>query len=272
MRILLTGDFDRDEFAATVAEIGRIGEVVRESSLDSAIRQLASDATPVDLIIIAQARPGQYSAASVEVLRRCAPLAPLVALLGSWCDGETRSAAPWPGVTRVPWHQGQSRLVQEVRRLAAGELTVFSQPLTASAEERLLHSTLHRHDAIAGSLAVLSAHREQADWLAAACLSAGMSTVIFRTIPQNAVEGVQVVVWDAGLPGPDLPAICRQMIGRFAGAAVLALLDFPRCDDVRDLRRAGAVAVLAKPLSVSDLTESVRAAAAGRQTFSANTG
>src|SRR5262245_46214259 len=58
-----------------------------------------------DLILLVASRPGRFSAAEVEALHRRAPLARLVALLGTWCEGEVRSGHPWPGVNRIYAHQ-----------------------------------------------------------------------------------------------------------------------------------------------------------------------
>ena len=62
-----------------------------------------------DLIVIAQTFPGQFSHQAVERLRRLAPLARVVGLMGSWCDGEMRTGSPWPAVVRTYWRQWTAR-------------------------------------------------------------------------------------------------------------------------------------------------------------------
>ena len=49
-----------------------------------------------DVIVVAQAFPGQFSHQAIDRLRRLAPLARMVGLMGSWCEGEMRTGSPWP--------------------------------------------------------------------------------------------------------------------------------------------------------------------------------
>src|SRR2546427_7236671 len=68
---------------------------------DSNLRTVEAANAPIAMVLV-QSRPGQISRGSVERLHAAAPLARLVALVGTWCDGELRSGRPWPGVVRVP--------------------------------------------------------------------------------------------------------------------------------------------------------------------------
>ena len=92
--VWMLGDWEQAEFAAAVAYL--------QTSVDLSLTPSANDP---DLILLVASRPGRFSAAEVESLHRRAPLAKLVALLGSWCEGEVRSGHPWPGVTRIYAHQ-----------------------------------------------------------------------------------------------------------------------------------------------------------------------
>ena len=61
--------------------------------------------------------PGQFSCEAIDRIRTRAPLARLVGLLGSWCEGEVRSGQPWPGTIRIYAHQWPGRAEQELKRL-----------------------------------------------------------------------------------------------------------------------------------------------------------
>ena len=67
-------------------------------------------------IVLAQAYPGQFSPVAIDRLRNLAPLARLIAILGSWCEGEPRSGHPLPGVIRIYWHQAAERIRREFPR------------------------------------------------------------------------------------------------------------------------------------------------------------
>ena len=75
-------------------------------------------------------RPGGRSAAAPG------PLARIVGLLGSWCEGEVRSGRPWPGAMRIYWHQWPGRWHAELDRLR-GACPIWGLPLTAGDEDRV---------------------------------------------------------------------------------------------------------------------------------------
>jgi hypothetical protein len=253
VRILLTGDLHRGEFRQAVAETKQSGEIFEIACLASAAEWLRDSLTPVDLTIVAQARPGQFSEAAIEALRRPAPLTPIVALLGTWCEGEMRSGSPWPGVSRVYWHQWPERFRQEITKLAAGEVNAWSQPITATAEERLLSSGKTGRPIFHGLAAVMSDNSEMSDWLAATCRHCGLTTIAMRSAPTGEIAGVDVVLWDAGLPShASIDTLLRAM-RCFPGARIIVLADFPRIDDVERFVQLGALAVVSKPAAMADL-------------------
>src|SRR4051812_34552619 len=90
---------------------------------------LASSGDEPDAFIVAAARPGRFAAEQIEQLHRRAPLARVVALLGSWCEGEVRSGHPWPGGVQIYAHQWQARLPAAIH---------CGQPRTAVEIDRLL--------------------------------------------------------------------------------------------------------------------------------------
>jgi hypothetical protein len=245
VRILLTGDYRRGEFAGLVAEMSQAAEVVQVDDLNAAVDWLQGQA-PVDLVVVAQGRPGQFSHSQLEAIRRTAPLAPIVALLGSWCEGETRSGSPWAGVTRVYWHQWRERFRPEIARLSRGEPGAWTQPLTATAEERLLWSGTAKHGNDHRLVAVVSDNCEIRDWLTAACQRRGTSTITLCRAPAGRIKGVSRLLWDAGLPSPHAIEAFRVGLPQFPGSQAVVLADFPRDDDVRSFLAAGAAAVFDK--------------------------
>ena len=256
MRILLTGDYDRDEFARAIAEMREAGDLTPIASLESAAEWLAANPS-VRLTVVAQARPGQFSAVAIERLRAAAPLTPIVALLGSWCEGEMRSGSPWPGVPRVYWHQWPARFSQEAPRLAHRNASSWTEPPTATPEERLLATARRRHGDLNGIAVVISPKCETGDWLRAACLQLGLSAISMRQPPAESTNGIDMVLCDVGLPWQESISEIGAASKSFPGAAILALADFPRSEDVCRLLDAGAAAVLSKPLDFADLRAAI---------------
>lgn len=277
--VLMLGDWQGAEFAPAAALTRSLCRVAELASPQDAARWLAGGGSPdlllPDLIAIALSYPGQFSAEDIDALRSHAPLTPLVAITGAWCDGELRSGTPWPGVVRVAWHQWAERFPLEAATLAAGRSSAWTLPSTATAEERLLFSdgaadVAGHSPHWTGLVAIVSDHRETADWLMGLCRARGWPAVCmpcWQAAPNSvgaggqmitpalpiALEGVGLVVWDVGPVGSETLAVWECMAPLFQEAPVLALAGFPRPDDVRRLMAMGLAAVMSKPLSTREL-------------------
>jgi hypothetical protein len=206
MNILLVDEFERSEFHQARESLAAGGNLLRAGGMAHAAAIVEEQPCPPELIVLAHAFPLQYSHAEIDRLRRLAPLSRIVALLGSWCEGETRSGSPAPGVIRVYWHQWAERSGRELARLARGEPSAWSLPVTATEEERLLSQSARptgtgsffgpfyrdlparmtaekcacplpacesMRNHVEGLIAVESRCNEMADWLSAACRERG---------------------------------------------------------------------------------------------------
>src|SRR5208283_5844085 len=97
-------------------------------------------------IVLLQACPDQFFAAAIDRLRRRSPLARIIAILGSWCEGESRSGRPLPGMIRMDWHQAAVRIRREFPHWSHADGSLWRLPATATDEEHLLasiHTPLH---------------------------------------------------------------------------------------------------------------------------------
>ena len=115
----------RREFREACAAMRAQRPVIEVPGVDAACEILAGSDDVFDVIVVAEDRPGQYSEETIDRLRRLAPLARVVGLLGSWCEGESRTGRPWPASIRVYWHQWLPRfgrlLVSPVAGLSGGD-------------------------------------------------------------------------------------------------------------------------------------------------------
>jgi CheY-like chemotaxis protein len=282
LSILLLGDAGRPEFRDVRACLGKWGIVVEFAGADSAVSAVAEDRILPDVMVVAQAFPGQFSHEAIDRLRRSAPLAQVVGLLGSWCEGETRSGLPWPAAARVYWHQWPARCDRQLRRLATGRSCSWALPLTATEEERLLADATESLCATAwnkqcrfgstrsaplvpssGTLvAIHSSSHEMAAWLSAACRRRGFVTIWQCNAAFDVIEGASAGVFDGtDLGDEEYDRLCR-FVRALRPAPVVALLSFPRIADHRRALAAGASAVLSKPLKIEDLLEPLDASTA----------
>lgn len=250
--ILLVGSTERSEFRDARAVLDESGRVVAAPDVPSALALLAEGRIAPEVIVVAQAYPGQFSHAAVDRMRRLAPLARVLGLLGSWCEGETRTGQPWPAAIRVYWHQWETLVRRELARLGEGTPSTWSLPITASEEERLLFAQEqpgHRE----GLIVVSTPEFEMQDWLRAACARRGYSSVWLLPQHPAPVESATAAIFDGDDCRGDEAESLARLAAALAPTPVLALLDFPRIDDHHRALAAGARAVLSKPFAVEDL-------------------
>ncbi len=264
--ILLLGNMDCTEFRAARQCMDRWATVHQALSVEAAAIMLTEGRIVPDVIVVAQAFPGQFSHQAVDRLRRLAPVARWIGLMGSWCEGEMRTGLPWPGVVRIYWHQWAARCDWEFRRMTDARLCSWALPPTASEEERLLADTdrpslrselFVQKKSARGLLLIRTASNETAHWLAAACRSRGFSTVWQREAASARVEGATAVLFDVCEMGERECEELQRLANVVQPTPVIALLGFPRVEDRRRALASGAKEVLSKPLLLNDLWETI---------------
>jgi hypothetical protein len=250
--VLLTGDVRHRDFHAAVDWLASHTQLVRQTDLEETARQLQNIRPAPRLIVVAQSRPGQFSARQIESLHRAAPLARLICLLGSWCEGETRSGRPWPGVERIYWHELPAKMAAIVEGECGGG-TSPRLPRTATVTERLL-AIRSKPELLPRRLAGIHSPT-RADYLALAdtCRCWGFSAVWVRPQLPLPVGDIELLLWDGASGEAAEAEQLRGLASSLAPVAVAALLTFPRVEDVERMRRAGAGTVLTKPFMNEEL-------------------
>jgi len=255
--VLLIGDANRREFRAALSSLRRGGLPIVVPDVEAAAAKLGQGLAP-ELVVLAQAFPGQFSQAEVDRLRRLAPLARILGLLGSWCEGEPRTGRVWPGVARIYWHQWLPRADEELARMHQGIRTTWGLPDTATDEERLLldadtATSRHENTRRRGLLAIFTYRFEMSDWLSAACRTRGYSTTWLRPAQPRSGCAARAAIFDGNEASETEVEELRQLQRDFGPVPIIALLDFPRTSACRKMLAAGATAVLSKPLRLEDL-------------------
>jgi CheY-like chemotaxis protein len=254
--VLLIGDAERDEFCSAREFLLAQTQLTVASGIAEGLADLAEAEIAPELIILAAAWPGRFTAGDIDRLRQAAPLARLLAMVGSWSEGETRTGQPWPGVQRIYAHQFVPRFGAELDRLAAGHSPNWSLPITATDEERLLAAdaldTPKHND---GTIAIATRDFQTAESLTDACHSRDYKTLQLRCPATDdgplTTDRLRAAIWDGGCQS-DLDALHR-FIQRLPDVPVVALLDFPRAADQQAAREAGAAAIVSKPFLLDDL-------------------
>lgn len=263
--ILLVGHATRDEFADAVAFLSRLGEVRLTPRLEDSVDLVKQGDFSPTLIVLLQSRPSEFLERTVHRLRAAAPLARLVTLLGSWCEGEMRTGTPLPGMVRLYWHEWEPVCERELARLgnfansdSPGTVSTWSMPVTATDEERLLANRPISFPPGSGLVAIDSPSPGMANWMAEACEKQGYSVVLCgenlgKHDPTASVRGVRVVIVDASECNRAEQARIETLQSRWPSARVMVLLDFPRIEQRRRLQRQGVAVVVSKPITLEAL-------------------
>jgi hypothetical protein len=163
-------------------------------------------------------------------------------------------AHQWTG----PWEADLASLLQ------AGLLSELAP--TASEEERFLGGVAQMSHAAAGSakrlVAICAFYAATGQWLADACAAHGYRPLIVRPAigAETEFAGAQIrcAAWCGDV---NLPSQARQF-AEFATAArpaqAVALLHFPRPEDIARARELGACGVLSLPLNIEQLMYWIR--------------
>jgi hypothetical protein len=257
-RVLVLGN-SRD------ASFGESLELLRSSAL---VVQ-SGDELP-ELVVVCQSRPSETRRSEIEALQRRLPLAGFVSLLGSWCEGETRTGRPAPGVTRLYWYDFPQWWRRQMMRHEAGLCPdwarSFASDVSLSSIRNPKEVHLPRREIRnCHSLVVLSTeYGSTAEALSDVLNGAGFATVYKpRGRSHPFVRGASAGIWEGGQLDDgelvELTSFCQRGVQN--GSPVIALLDFPRCDAIAKARAAGASIIVGKPWLNADLIGALTTAA-----------
>jgi hypothetical protein len=258
---MVIGDRAPAEFSEALADLEqrsalqRIDCLSSEPDLRSAVTD--SDVAPA-IVVLLQHRPGEWTAEQVERVHARWPLARLVILLGSWCEGEPRTGRPPPGVARVYWHQWEAQAGRYWDQQGEGAHP-WNLPRSHAPLDGFLEAGVSRP--AAGELIAIEAIEESSfDALAETLVRAGYRTVRWRIDRPGEVRGAAALIWDD--PGRSRNDWLRlgECCASASGTPVVALSGMLRWDDWQTARRWGVAHLLAKPFDLEDLLWCVRRA------------
>lgn len=254
-RVCLVGDHEHPDFSDAAVLLRSDAEIVSDRDIGVC----------PELIVAAHSRLGLVDIRRVEQIRSAAPLAGVVALLGTWCEGDGRTGPPLPGMRKLYWHQFAPWWRRQLALRAAGCCPEWARGDTSftvpAGSKNVKHTT---RQLISNGVVVLATpHWESADAIADVLQPAGFATVWQpRGRIASAVRGIAAGIWDGGQldnrEATDLQEFCCRL--RREAAPVIALLDYPRRDLCEVAQETGAAAVLGKPWVNVDLVTLIQEA------------
>ena len=244
LRLLALGDRSSHEFAPAMKRLAS------ESFVEIIEPEQAS---PFELALTFQSRPGTIDRELVERLHERMPLAGLAVVLGTWCEGEMRTGTPLPHCERVFFYQFEAWWRTVRIAWLAGRPAPWQRP--AQTEPELIPLT-------GGPLVAIDAvDADTANALIDACECLGASGV---WVPRFAKRPLSTQPAAGIWVGAQLDETEAMQLAEFrqslpAEVPLVVLLDFPRVDRARRATQLGATSVLGKPWRLEQLAASVEA-------------
>jgi hypothetical protein len=251
-RVLYVGDAGWHEFKPAVRMLSDAGELVVTLDAAGARRLLVQQRAVFDLIVIAHKRPGEYDELDLQSLRAIAPLTGMIALLSSYCEGETRTGKPWAGAIRVYAHQFVSRFRRELHRLQTGGTAAWSPPYTATDEDRVLEMSDEVLADRSSRIAIVTADRQTRQALGDALEPVSSELTFFTSVISPAVSA-DIVIWDCPGSLPTQAKSLNALASLSQASAVIVLAGFPRPEEICVTLVSGITAVISKPFLAADL-------------------
>jgi hypothetical protein len=265
-RILWIGSVEGLELGMARSGLGALADVIDAESPQAAVAtaaEIAGHATPA-FAVLASDRPARFSTADALLLSQKWPLMPIVSVASSLVDGRRRSGPQLPGIDEVPWHDLPGRCSWWLAACEAGLPTSLGLPTTSRREERLLEAigglqpnaaeatSGHRAPAVLApaEISVAAARADDLEGLCDLLTVAGHRVVNRQTGRPQIDEAAETLVWDVGdLATGDLEWL-RLLAANRPRLFIVLLDSFPRGDSVAAALRAGAAAVLGRPVNL----------------------
>ena len=256
--VLFIGNSSHGEFAGALDWLRARGDVVLQSTVGATLTWLQDSHSQPTTIVLGLSRRGEHAARELQELQRCVPLANMIALVGSWCEGETRSGKPANGWSRVYWHQFPRRAAGELFLEAPengvtglGEAVYL--PKTITDNERCLLLSKRPLPSGCGCLGINTVRQVDYDALATACASAGYETFWCQEETPEMIGKADCIVWDRrGLQDYEL----RELVAwreRWGDLRIVATIGFPRTQDYQLVAQGLVEAIVGKPFLLTEL-------------------
>ncbi len=261
IRILVSGDYWHNDFRRLLSESDAVITLVPLANLPS----FDFEGSRFDLIVFAQTRRDQIEGEAVDQLRRKLSGVPIVNLLGSWCEGETRSGDPLTGVLRVYWHQWTGRYANFLSQLHVDGVTDWNLPLTANIADRIESGVLsvRRNGCEPGGhvVGISAVNRGDFDMLRDAVVALGWTALWLERVietggtPDSRMPDVNMVAGQS--LSVDLKERIDSLETKFPQTPKILVLNFPRTHEEEEARDMGVCAIVSKPYELQDLQAAI---------------
>ena len=255
-KILLSGDYWHDDFRILLSSIN----VPMTMTPIEKVSLFKDNDDQFDLILLAQSRRGQIDDSVVEFLKTRFPGVPLIFVLGSWCEGETRSGQPIPGIVRVYWHQWMGQYAKFVQQLETNGITDWHLPRTTTVADRIEQAEQPTSGVETIIIGVSAWTQTQYEMVGDALRTLGYrSRWLERSMwDAQAITLLSAICVDANSLTDDLVNRLNWLTETFPRRPLVLILNFPRANEVASATELGVSEVISKPFELSDLQAAVK--------------
>jgi CheY-like chemotaxis protein len=253
-KVLLTGDFWHQDFQRIVSNFNVPVTLVPIDKIES-----VSDGH-FDLIVVAQSRRDQFQSVDIEKIIEMFANVPVVALLGSWCEGEVRSGEPFPGVMRIYWHQWNGRYEDFLNQLNGHGVTHWHSPRTSSIADRIalrdqIRLPNNKSKPNIELVSISAWTQESYEMLADAVNHFGwQSRWVERAFwDAEATQAVSLICIDARAWSDDVKNRIKWIRSELQQIPMILVVSYPRANELDAIEAAGITEVVSKPFELNDL-------------------
>ncbi len=259
------GSAEGGELGLAHAAVAARAQVIAAASPQAAIDAHGAHQRPSPVfIVLASDRPGRWTPEDALRLSLLWPLSPVVSVAASLVEGRRRSGPQLTGVDEVAWHHLGGRCGWWLAGLEKRQPAGLGLPTTARREERLLEALAPLCQRVGSSSSLLqtavsiTAQREEDLEPLADLLATVGCHVMGRDIGRPSLEATApTVVWEVARLVPSDVEWLKLLAANRPGVAIVLLENFPRGDTAEIALRAGAAAVLGRPVPLDVLAGTI---------------
>lgn len=253
-QILMVGEYRHREFQNAVAQMEQVADVVCFRGADAALNWLRSAGGSPRWIVAAQSRPGQFYAPELEALFALSPLSRMVVLLGSWCEGETRSGTPYPGIERVYFHSWRPWFDRQWQGTYQSALLLSR---TATPNDYGLADSRSSLPILSANIGISSRNADTVDALKDAFRGTGASLTWLSDYPiVLEPSDLDLAIAHDVEPRYGRMQAISHIESLYPNLPIVALVDFPRWDELESLRER-VEGFISQPYRIGDLIGTV---------------
>jgi len=258
----LLGKSERAEFAVVYDVLRSFHNICVKN------RHVTGRLAELDLLLILQSYPSEFSPPQIAQWRHRFPLLPIVVVHGSLCEGILRTAPTVPGVFHIYANQWENHARKILLPMISSQPSAWLMPPTTGNDELILAQTDIFDDpffqtddvfGIVSSLTHLGTDRAMNELLTDALIMFGKKVVyltgngevcqkapIFSSLSPPFIQKILCDVDDS--PFEQIFEAIKRIRVKYADSEIGIFVHSPRIDKIRKLGKLGRLRLFAKPL------------------------